>query len=156
MTGEAGGTTGRRRVAALVGALALVLGACGGDDAAPAATEASTPTTGPEPELATAPTTWDDGYDHVVVLTENAVTGGADDEVQEPVLDEPSSADEAERVDAEAPTATSTTEPATTAPHDAAPHARGTVGAHQRLDAHARAARRAPRRHRGGRRHRHH
>ncbi len=122
MTGEAGGTTGRRRVAALVGALALVLGACGGDDAAPAATEASTPTTGPEPELATAPTTWDDGYDHVVVLTENAVTGGADDEVQEPVLDEPSSADEAERVDAEAPTATSTTEPATTAPHDAAPH----------------------------------
>ncbi|MCX6522116.1 MAG: S8 family serine peptidase [Actinobacteria bacterium] len=126
MTGEAGGTTGRRRVAALVGVLALVLAACGGggdEPAATEATEATTPTTGPEPELATATTTWDDGYDHVVVLTENAVTGGTGDEVQEPVLDEPSSADEAERIDAEAPADESaTTEPPASTDHDSTDH----------------------------------
>ncbi len=66
-----------------MGAIALMTSACGGGESEHGATEATTASTGPDPALVAVPTTGGDGYDHVVVLTENAPTGGTGDEVQE-------------------------------------------------------------------------
>jgi serine protease len=80
---------GRTRFVAVALAVALVASGCAGGDATPAHSEA-TPTTGPEPELISAPTEWDDGFDHVVVLTSAAATSqGAQPATDEPAIDEP-------------------------------------------------------------------
>ena len=66
------------RVGALLGTIGLLAACSGGGDpgSAPAAAEVAM-TSGAEPELVSSPDHWDDGYDHVVVLTERAATAGA-------------------------------------------------------------------------------
>jgi hypothetical protein len=66
---------------------------------------APTEATGAEPVVESVPTTYDDGYHHLVLLTENAPTGGEGDEVQRVSLEADTTAEAAQGA-AEAPPAT--------------------------------------------------